>query len=303
MAGRSVRLFLVDGTPQGMRTAEVGNWTGLALVCPRTDLARLSARQEVRRSGVYILVGPSESSPSGLAIYVGEGDEVWSRLSSHDDTKDFWTWVVMFVSKDDSLTKAHVRWLEATLVRETKKAKRAEVVNGNEPTGGKLPEADTADMETFFENVRLLLPTLGVNVFTTEAVAGVGSKEKGALRLELKWEDARAECLVVDGQFVVQAGSTARAKEVDSLHATGRAIRRKLMDSGVLAPKPGGPTQLVFTQDYSFDSPSGASAVVTGAENNGRVAWKVKGTGESYKDWLEKQVTAASDEDGLQADA
>lgn len=75
------------------------------------------------------------------------------------------------------------------------------------------------------------------------------------------------------------------------------------MDSGVLAPKPGGPTQLVFTQDYSFDSPSGASAVVTGAENNGRVAWKVKGTGESYKDWLEKQVTAASDEDGLQADA
>ena len=31
MAGRSVRLFLVDGSPQGMRTAEVGNWTGLAV--------------------------------------------------------------------------------------------------------------------------------------------------------------------------------------------------------------------------------------------------------------------------------
>ncbi len=29
MPGRSVRLFLIDGTPQGMRTAEVGNWTGL----------------------------------------------------------------------------------------------------------------------------------------------------------------------------------------------------------------------------------------------------------------------------------
>jgi hypothetical protein len=71
-----------------MRTAEVGNWTGLALVCPRTDLARLSARLEVRRTGVYILVGPSESSASGLALYVGEGDEVWTRLASHDAKKD-----------------------------------------------------------------------------------------------------------------------------------------------------------------------------------------------------------------------
>src|SRR5208337_2911804 len=63
MPGRSVRLFLIDGTPQGMRTAEVGNWTGLALVCPRTDLVRLGTRPEVRRTGAYILVGPSESSP------------------------------------------------------------------------------------------------------------------------------------------------------------------------------------------------------------------------------------------------
>ena len=250
MPGRSVRLFLVDGTPQGMRTAEVGNWTGLALVCPRTDLARLSARQEVRRSGVYILVGPSESSPSGLAVYVGEGDEVWSRLSSHDDTKDFWTWVVMFVSKDDNLTKAHVRWLEAILVREIKKAKRAEVVNGNEPTGGKLPEADTADMETFFENVRLLLPTLGVNVFATEAMAGTGSKEKEALRLELKWEDARAECLVIDGQFVVQAGSTARAVEVESLGGWVRTLRATLKENGVLVPERNG--LLRFSQSYAF---------------------------------------------------
>jgi hypothetical protein len=300
MAGRSIRLFLVDGTPQGMRTAEVGNWTGLALVCPRTDLARLGARPEVRRSGVYILVGPSESSPSGLSVYVGEGDEVWTRLTSHDATKDFWTWVVIFVSKDDNLTKAHVRWLEATLVREIKKAKRAEVVNGNEPTGGKLPEADTADMETYFENVRFLLPTLGVNVFATEATSGGGTVPKNALRLELKSEDVRAECLVVDGQFVVTAGSTARSREAESLRSTGRGLRRQLQESGVLIPKPGSATQLVFTQDYSFDSPSGASTVVFGAENNGRASWKVTGTTESYKDWLEKQVTTAADGDADQ---
>lgn len=239
--GKSVRLFLVDGTPQAMRTAEVGNWSGLALVCPRTDLVRLGARPEVRRTGVYILVGPSETAPSGLAVYVGEGDEVWARLTSHDDSKDFWTLVVLFVSKDDNLTKAHVRHLEATLVRELKKAKRAEVKNNNAPSGGKLPEADAADMETFCENIRLLLPTLGVNVFTTDApVARTGASEELTLELRLE-DDAKAECVVREGQFVVKSGSFARAREVDSLafHAEGHSYRRiaQLLDGMGIRPR------------------------------------------------------------------
>jgi hypothetical protein len=159
MTGRSIRLFLVDGSPQGMRTAEVGNWTGLALVCPRTDLVRLGNRPEPRRTGMYILVGPSETAADRVAIYVGEGDEVWSRLTSHDESKDFWTFAVIFVSKDENLTKAHVRWLESRLITDIQKAKKAEVKNGNAPGGSKLPEADVADMETFYDNVRLLLPT------------------------------------------------------------------------------------------------------------------------------------------------
>ena len=293
--GRSVRLFLVDGTPQGMRTAEVGNWSGLALVCPRTDLVRLGARSEVRRTGVYILVGPSDTAPSGLAVYVGEGDEVWARLTSHDDSKDFWTLVVIFVSKDDNLTKAHVRHLEATLVRELKKAKRAEVKNGNAPGGGKLPEADAADMETFCENIRLLLPTVGVNVFTTDAPAG-----RPGTNDELTWElrlddDAKAECVVREGQFVVKAGSFARAREVDSLGDGSRALRKTLRESGVLVAVKGNPAMLKFTQEYGFDSPSGAAAVVSGTGLNGRINWKLPDSGVSYKEWQERQVSAAGE--------
>jgi len=295
MSGRSVRLFLVDGTPQGMRTAEVGNWTGLALVCPRTDMVRLGARPEVRRTGVYILVGPSETAASGTAVYVGEGDDVWARLTSHDDSKDFWTWVVLFVSKDDNLTKAHVRWLESTLVREMKKAKRAEVTNGNAPPLGKLPEADTADMETFFDNARLLLPTLGVNVFAVEAPTNEVAK-KDQLVLELKWEEAQAEAVVRDGQIVIRAGSHARVKEVESLGDGVRALRKTLRKTGVLAVAEKNPALLRFTQEYAFDSPSGAAAVVAGGNVNGRVLWKIKGAGISYKEWQEKQLGATAGE-------
>ena len=277
MHGRSIRLFLVDGAPQGMRTAEVGNWSGLALVCPRTDLARLGARPDVRRAGVYILVGHSEATASGVAVYVGEGDDVWERLTSHDAKKDFWSWVVLFVSKDDNLTKAHARWLESTLTREFKSAKRAEIMNLNDPPAGKLPEADTADMHTFMENIRLLLPTLGINVFGVEAPAAKHSAAAPAevLELELQWEDAKAECVVREGQFVVRAGSLARVKEVDSIGTWTRGLRKTLRETGVLQPT-ANDKLLAFTQEYAFDSPSGAAAVIAGSNVNGRVLWKVK---------------------------
>jgi hypothetical protein len=286
MAGRSVRLFLVDGTPQGMRTAEVGNWTGLALVCPRTDLVKLGQREAAHGAGVYLLIGPSEELASRLRVYVGEADDVWARLQNHDTKKDFWTWVVVFGSKDKNLTKAHVRWLEAKLARDIRDAKRADMENGNEPGGGHLPEADTADMEAFLENIRLLLPTLGADVL---GAGGDAATAAPALRLELNWEGAHAECLVREGQFVVTKGSTARAKEVPSLSDGYRDVRQKARQDGVLAL--GGDGLLHFTIDYPFDSPSAAGSMVTGTNVNGRITWKVKGSGVSYKEWQEQQVT------------
>ncbi len=292
MAGKSIRIFLVDGVPQGMRSAEVGNWTGIALVSPRTELSRLSQRKEVRRTGVYILLGPSDLSASGLAIYVGEGDDVWARLRSHDDSKDFWTWVAIFISKDDNLTKAHVRWLEAALVRDVSAAKRVEIKNLNEPFGGILPEADVADMEAFLEHVRLLLPTLGADVFMSTAPSKSAGAKTGDLVLELRWEGCRAECMVRDGSFIVQRGSTARVTEVPSLNDAGRRTRQALRDNAVLVPVAGNVQLLRFEQDYAFDSPSAAASVVSGTGLNGRAHWKVKGQGLTYKAWEEQQLAS-----------
>ena len=51
--GRSLRLFLVDGTPNGLLTAEIMNWTGHVLTGPRSKLAELVQRPECARTGVY----------------------------------------------------------------------------------------------------------------------------------------------------------------------------------------------------------------------------------------------------------
>jgi len=186
-----------------MRTAESA--TGPVSPCLPEDRSRKTrAAPEVRKTGVYILIGPSESAASGMSIYVGEGDEVWSRLASHDANKDFWTYVVVFVSKDENLTKA----MCAGLKRPDSRIEEGEARRGlqrKRTRRGKLPEADTADMETYFDNVRLLLPTLGVNAFAVDATPNrTGSNKPDEVVLELRWEDAKAECVVRDGQFVVQ---------------------------------------------------------------------------------------------------
>jgi hypothetical protein len=283
MGGKTVKLFLVDGTPNGLRTAEIFNWTGRATVSPRTALEKLGTRPEVGRTGVYVLCGPAESPQFDVSVYVGEADQVWSRLKSHDAQKDFWTWVIVLVSKDENLTKAHARWLEARLVREIRAAKLVDCVNSTGPEGGSLSESDLADMEAFFENVQLLLPVLGLHAIAPGA-GGTSGGGTGDVRLELSWKSASARCRVTGDSYVVEKGSTAVSTDVDSLQPNYRELRRRLRETGVLVP--GKAKELLcFAQDYAFESPTAAAVAVTGTSVNGRERWTVAGTGQSYKAW------------------
>jgi hypothetical protein len=71
--GRSVRLFLVDGSPTGLVCAEVLNWTGHVLTGPRSRLPELLKREEAGRVGIYLLVGEDPEMPSKSRVCVGEG--------------------------------------------------------------------------------------------------------------------------------------------------------------------------------------------------------------------------------------
>ena len=91
MAGRQIRIYLVDGTPNGIRTAEIINWTGSILVVPRARLPEVANRREAIRTGVYCLVGPDPDFANRDIVYIGEGDNVFTRLVAHskDGAKDF----------------------------------------------------------------------------------------------------------------------------------------------------------------------------------------------------------------------
>jgi hypothetical protein len=103
----SLRIFVADGDPDGLRIVERSNWVGRALVFPRAAWAQPSVadRSELQQTGVYLLLGPREDG-EGDRLYIGEGDPINPRLSTHHsgkDQKDFWTRAICFVSMGQAL--------------------------------------------------------------------------------------------------------------------------------------------------------------------------------------------------------
>jgi len=116
----SIHMFLPSGTAEGIKILEISNWVGRAVAGPRSRFDELRRRPEFAKTGVYVLTG--QADPNGFpTVYVGEGDPVAGRLISHYKQKDFWSALVFFSSKDDSLNKAHVQYLEARLVNLVKR--------------------------------------------------------------------------------------------------------------------------------------------------------------------------------------
>jgi hypothetical protein len=237
MHGKTIRIYLVDGVPTGVLTAEIINWTGKVIVCPRSQLAELGKRNESRRTGIYFLVGADPQQPSKELVYVGEGENVLRRLVHHDkdEKKDFWSRTVLVISKDENLTKSHVRYLESRLIQMVTDAGRANLTNDTAPEPSSLPEPDVADMEFFIQQVQMVLPVLGFN-FTQPrpAVGSVGGDGDTVSPLfELSVGGAHARAQQVGDDFVVLKGSTARRQGVDS-RASYRSLREQLVEEGRL---------------------------------------------------------------------
>ncbi|MGH8858219.1 MAG: GIY-YIG nuclease family protein [Polaromonas sp.] len=126
--GKQIRIYLADGTASSIRHAEITNWTGQALACPRSRFQDLREWDEVKRPGVYFLFGTAEDSGDD-AVYIGESEVVLDRLYAHIAGKEFWAELIAFTSKDDNLTKGHVKYLESRLIQLASEAGRYRVTN------------------------------------------------------------------------------------------------------------------------------------------------------------------------------
>ena len=269
MTSATIKLFLPHADAKRLRVGEVSNWTGKALAAPRTELDDLLLREEAENSGIYFLFGADPESGDALA-YIGEAEVIRDRLKQHK-VKDFWNAVVVFVSKDENLTKAHIRFLENRLLQEAKRIGRYRLENSN-TSNPKLPESDREDMEVFLSRIQQVLPVLGSDLLTP--IAGSIKSAKPQKELLCKNKGAVAHGRRTEGGFVVFKDSSAVIAErpsAETQHPFVVALRKKLLQDGSLLEKDG---FLVFTKDTEFDSPSAAAAVIHGGGANGLTAWK-----------------------------
>ncbi|MCJ8324652.1 MAG: GIY-YIG nuclease family protein [Rhizobiales bacterium] len=299
--GRSVRLFLVDGSINGVVTAEVINWSGHVVSGARVRLEKLLVREELNRTGVYFLIGQNPDDLDQLMVYIGESDNVKNRLKQHsnDDKKDFWTQTCIVTSKDQNITKAHARYLEARLINIATKIGRAKITNSATPVPKTLPESDVSDMEYFIEQIRLILPVIGFDTLTPQAKAKaiiVDGDLKNSLEIvtfEFSSEKLgiKAFAQEIDGQFIVLEGSiTTPNWRQEGNHNLGYAkLQGKLLGNQTIRVSDAGKTAF-FTKDTPFSSPSAASAIIVGRADNGRTSWKIKGTKKTYAQWQESKI-------------
>ncbi|ACS80785.1 GIY-YIG nuclease family protein [Maridesulfovibrio salexigens] len=262
----SIKMFLPDGDPDGLRIIEKSNWTGVGVVFTRTGYKSALKRDEFQRTGVYVLVGSSEDS-SLPTVYIGEGDPVRPRIDSHYAKKDFWNWGAFFVTSNSSLNKAHVKYLESRLIQMAKEARQCNLDNSNSSSQPNLAEADVADMDSFIQDMLSVFPLVGLSVFE---VPEQGEADERHF-FKIKAKGIKAQGYESSKGFVVQNGSECVLKEVPSIHEYLVTLRKDLQNKGVLAENDG---KYLFTADYVFTSPSTAAGVILGRSSNGRICWK-----------------------------
>lgn len=279
--GKSIRIFLADSTVAGIRYAELVNWTGQAVACPRNRLGELGGWPEARKPGVYFLFEARLGDAKPLA-YIGESENVADRLTSHDRQKDFWNEVVIFTSKDQNLTKAHVKFLESTLVMLSRQSDRYNLENGNTPPESSLPRADRDAMAEFTENIRMVLGTLGYPILEPLLRTPLVTPEHPALseaaRLELtadqdltlRTNNLTAYGALSDEGFVVRKGSQASRTNTESAAMRVVKFKEQLQADGRLIPEG---DHLVFSEDVLVSSSSYAAVLVAGSARSGPQSW------------------------------
>lgn len=281
--GKTIKIFLIDGDPNGRMSCELSNWSGKAYKIPRVKIKDCTDRDDLRSTGVYLLFGKDEEGKD--QVYIGEAESILKRLNQQLASKDFWNEAIVFISKDENLNKAHIKYLENRLHDLAKAANRYKVDNSIVPTQSSISESDRSEMEEFIEYIKMLVNTLGHKVFDEKREFKPKQKQEIFSIKAARGADGQGEP-TSDG-FVVLKGSKAAGSTVTSMTSNFVTLRQKLIDEGVLVDKG---EYLEFPDDYIFSSPSTAASIVLGRNANGLTEWKLK-DGRTLKDFESNEKT------------
>jgi hypothetical protein len=160
----TIRLFVPDGNPNSFKIIDKMNWTGVGLEISRDAWEAHKNRSEFNQAGIYILIGQDEESELPV-LYIGQGDGVKGRIELHYKNKMFWDKVLVFVSSNGGLNRAHITWLEWALIKRANETGRCKLDNNVTPNEPVLTEYEKADTKEFLNEILSVFPLVDVKVF------------------------------------------------------------------------------------------------------------------------------------------
>ena len=268
--GKSIELFLANGTADSLITAELSNWNGKAIKIPRIEVNDCK-RDDIIGAGIYFLFCKEDDDSD--SVYIGEAENIQERLIQHlrdysaEKEKYYWNTAVLFVGRD--LNKALIRYLENRLVEMARVSKRYLVLTKNTYRNTVMKESQVAAMEEFVENIKILINALGYKVLEPMIQKDSISNHDNQM-LYLNVGNASATAMVTTEGFVLIAGSSVNEKNtMKSLSAGMIKLRNKHMESGKVK-------DWKTTEDILFSSSSAAADFVLGYSVSGPATWKDK---------------------------
>jgi len=265
-AGKTIQIFLPDGSPQSIKIAEITSRTVQAILIPRSKLELAFKRDELKNVGVYFLIGNPEIESKEI-LYVGEAEECLSRIKQQNKSKDFWNIAIVIISKTQYFTKTHIKYLEWLCYDAAREAARFRMENSNIPNKPFTSESMEADLLDNFETIKILTSTLGFPLF---------EKIKKPLKKEIlycKGKDAIGQGEYSSDGMIVFAGSKCNLTESSGAPEWILNLRKRLLEEGTLEIEG---KVIVFKSDYIFNSPSAAAVTLLGRAANGWTSWKYK---------------------------
>jgi len=276
--GKSIELFLVNGTADSLITAELSNWNGKAIKIPRIEVTSCK-REDITQAGVYFLFCKEDDGSD--SVYIGEAENVKDRLIQHlrdyqaEKEKYYWSTAVIFVGRD--LNKALIRYLENRFVEIARNSKRYIVLTKNTYRNTVMKESQIAVMEEFINNVKILINALGYKLLESFSQVESSASETDDEMLYLTSGSAKATGKVTTEGFVVFEGAVVNEKTSTKSLTTGmQQLRQTLIDSDKVQ-------NWKTTEDILFSSSSAAADFILGYSVSGPQMWKTK-DGRTLKD-------------------
>jgi hypothetical protein len=280
MRGRTISIYIPDANPKSIKICEITDSIVKALSIPRSKLVEATKREELKEPGIYFLIG-EKNQVGKLKVYIGEAEILLTRIKQHNISKDFWNSVICFVSEKKNINKAHIKFLENYACNQAKKINKCEIENSTNPTQSSLTEQDKDFMLSFFDDLKLIISTLGFPIFEETR------KDQSNIFI-CKGKDAFATGEYTEDGSTVFKDSKANLNESKTAGSWVINMRKHLIDKQILRQEG---EVLIFVDDYTFSSPSASAAVVLARRANGWIEWKDK-NGKTMDEKIRKKDSA-----------